>query len=340
MPAKFVKRSGLPETDTRTLSESTARRPHTGTTHFRLPFHSLPRTRTESTTTRVGRKRSINFDVMKICGACVRELPDGSYSEEQRRLRQSIRRCEECVVAGKQLVLMKKGRTRSEGDDCPICQLPLPLDPTQSMFQMCCMKRVCNGCHLAAFKRGMDDCPFCRAPTPKKEQVLAMIQKRVAAGDPMAICNFGTKYHIGEYGLEKDVTRAVELYERAAELGVSAAHFNLGVMYMMGTEVEEDMAKVIRHFEAAAMCGHVPARFNLGCIERNAGNNDLALQHLLISAKLGLDDSLNKVKRLFIDGLATKADYAEALRGYQSAIEEMSSPDRAEAKALGFEQIQ
>ena len=63
-----------------------------------------------------------------VCGACERELPDDSYSGEQRVLRQSIRRCEECVAAGNELVLMKKGRTRSEDDDCPICSLPLPLD--------------------------------------------------------------------------------------------------------------------------------------------------------------------------------------------------------------------
>ena len=51
---------------------------------------------------------------MKICGACERELPDDSYSEEQRDRRQSIRRCEDCVAAGKQLVLMKaKGRRRT-----------------------------------------------------------------------------------------------------------------------------------------------------------------------------------------------------------------------------------
>ena len=70
---------------------------------------------------------------MKICGACERELPENSYSEEQRGRRQSIRRCNECVVAGSQLVLMKKGRTRSEEDDCPICSLPLPVDRFQTI---------------------------------------------------------------------------------------------------------------------------------------------------------------------------------------------------------------
>ncbi|EJK74650.1 hypothetical protein THAOC_03660 [Thalassiosira oceanica] len=265
---------------------------------------------------------------MKICGACVRELPVESYSVEQRGLRQSIRRCEECVAAGNQLVLMTKGRKRSEKDDCPICQLPLPLDPGQSSFRECCMKRVCNGCSVAATRRGMEDCPFCRTPAPDEERALAMIRKRVVAGDPYAMFNLGNRYCFGRYGLEKDTTRAVELYERAAELGLKDAHYNLGVTYMMGKDVRRDTAKAFRHYETAAMSGYVSARFNLGCIERNVGNYEIALQHFLISAKLGHDDSLGDVKRLFIAGLATKADYAAALRGHQSAIEEMSSPDR------------
>ncbi|EJK77093.1 hypothetical protein THAOC_01097, partial [Thalassiosira oceanica] len=67
--------------------------------------------------------------------------------------------------------------------------------------------------------------------------------------------------------------------------------------------------------------------------------NDLALQHWVISAKLGDEYSLRMVKSLFMAGLATKADYAAALRGYQNAVEEMSSLGRAEAKGLGFDEI-
>ena len=152
---------------------------------------------------------------MKICGACERQLPDGSFSEEERVRRQSIRRCEECVATGNQLVLMKKGRTRSEEDDCPICQLPLPLDVEQFMFKVCCMKKVCSGCILASVKRGMRDCPFCRAPKPDESQALAMIRKRVDKGDPLAIFNLGNKYCSGQYGLVKDVTRTVRARRRA-----------------------------------------------------------------------------------------------------------------------------
>ena len=87
------------------------------------------------------------------------------------------------------------------------------------------------------------------------------------------------------------------------------------------------------------MCGHVDARFNLGHLEYDAGNYDLALQHWMISATLGNEGSLNNVENFSRNGLATKADYAAALRGYQNAVEEMSSPDRAEAKSLGLDEI-
>ena len=238
-------------------------------------------------------------------------------------------------------MLMKKGRERSEEDECPICNLPLPLDSKQSTFRPCCMKEVCTGCVLAALKRGMRrDCPFCRTPLPEDDsQILGMIQKRADAGDPMAIYYLGQQYDFGRLGLEKDVTRAVELYERAAELGVKDAHCILGYLHGAGTDVEKDTAKAIQHYEAAAMSGHVYARFILGNEQFRAGNHDFALQHWMIASNLGYQGALDSVKRLFMDGLATKADYAEALRAYQSAVEEMRSPDRDEASALSIDKI-
>ena len=274
---------------------------------------------------------------MKICGACVRELPDDSFSGNQLEMRQSLRRCEECVVAGNQLVLMKKGRSRSEDDDCPICQLPLPLDSRQSSFQLCCMTMLCDGCVLASERRGMDDCPFCRTPKPDADgdgaEALAMIQKRVDAGDPLAMFFLGVQCESGGLDLEKDVTRAVQLYERAAELEEKRADYNLACLYSKGTEVDRDAAKAIRHYEAAAMRGHVFARFNLGLLEQQAENYDIALQHWMIAASLGHQGALDEVKDMFEYDLATKADYDAALRGYQNAIEEISSLDRDEARA-------
>jgi len=58
------------------------------------------------------------------------------------------------------------------------------------------------------------------------------------------------------------LTRAIELYERAAELGEKDAHLCLATIYDRlgydeGAGVEKDTAKTIRHYEAAAMRGHV-----------------------------------------------------------------------------------
>ena len=56
------------------------------------------------------------------------------------------------------------------------------------------------------------------------------------------------------------------------------------------------------------------------------------LRHLLISAKMGDNVSLETIKQMFAKGDATKDQYAEALKGCQIAIEEMKSPERDEAQ--------
>ena len=47
-----------------------------------------------------------------------------------------------------------------------------------------------------------------------------------------------------------------------------------------------------------------------------------------ISSSLGLDESLNYVKKLYQDGHVSKEDFAAALRGYQIAIAATKSPQR------------
>ena len=46
---------------------------------------------------------------------------------------------------------------------------------------------------------------------------------------------------------------------------------------------------------------------------------------------MGDKDSVETIERLFERGDATKEEFAEALEGYQDAMEEMKSNDRDEA---------
>ncbi|EJK56043.1 hypothetical protein THAOC_24137 [Thalassiosira oceanica] len=235
--------------------------------------------------------------------------------------------------------LMASGHERPEGDRCPICfdLIELPMKK-HSKINVCCMKLVCNGCRLAARRRGMNGrCPFCRTATPTDDaSELAMIQRRVEKRDAEAIAHLGYKYYYGKLGLTKDVSRAIELWTEAAELGSVNAHSELGHTYYCGNDAEEDKPRGIHHWQLAAMKGHVSSRNNLGCTEHDNGNYQLALQHLMISAKMGLKWSVNVIKKRFKEGRATKEQYAEALQGYRDAMEEMKSPQREEAKRAGI----
>jgi len=163
---------------------------------------------------------------------------------------------------------------------------------------------------------------------------LAMVLARVKKKDPAAIYFLGKHYFFGALGLPKDVRKSAELYAKAAELGSISALYSLGNPYCNGEGVEQDESKASELFKKAAMQGHVESRHNLGYWEAGKGNYGRAVRHFLISAKLGLKDSVETIKEYFIKGGATKEQYAEALKGYQDAVEETKSHDRDEAKAF------
>jgi hypothetical protein len=53
---------------------------------------------------------------------------------------------------------------------------------------------------------------------------------------------------------------------------------------------------------------------------------------LIIAAKLGYDDALNKLKEYFAKGFVSKEDYASALRGHQVAVDATKSEQRDAAE--------
>ena len=157
------------------------------------------------------------------------------------------------------------------------------------------------------------------------------------ARDPEAIRYLGGIHYQGKYGLEKDESRAIELWSEAAELGSTKALSKLGMAYYNGMGgMAQDEAKGISYVESAAMQGDASSRHLLGIIEMENDQIDRAVRHFLISAKMGLKESLDEIKDMFAKGHTTKDQYVECLKGYQDAVEEMKSPQREEAATLGF----
>jgi TPR repeat protein len=102
------------------------------------------------------------------------------------------------------------------------------------------------------------------------EEGVEELMKRVDANDASSTNALASYYSCGQLGLQQDLAKAIELWTRAAGLGSSDAHFNLGNKYRQGGDVK----KAKFHYETAAMAGHEYARYNIGLMEFNSGNMD------------------------------------------------------------------
>jgi len=216
--------------------------------------------------------------------------------------------------------------------ECPICCLPMPLDKENSTFYSCCSKMICDGCVYANAKSiGGKMCPFCREPAPDDEECNRRMMKRIKASDPAALREVGTiRVNEGDYG------GAFEYWTKAAELGDVEAHHNLSIMYRKGEGAEKDEEKTVYHLEKAAMGGDPYARYDLGCYEGRNGNNERAVKHFIIAAKLGDEKSMKMLWKHYSFGAITKEDLDATLRTHKAAIDEMKSPQREEAGTNDF----
>ncbi|EJK43951.1 hypothetical protein THAOC_37556 [Thalassiosira oceanica] len=273
---------------------------------------------------------------LKNCTACRLVKYCGVDCQRAHR-KQHKKACKQRAAELKDEQLYSQGYERPEVDFCPICTLPIPLIMGEhSVFAVCCMKQICNGCNYAAQKRGMRGCAFCRTHMPKNDaNALSLAEARAAKKDPVAINYLGDQYFHGELGLQKNMCKAVKLWTEAVELGSIDALYNLGVYYN-GEGAKEDKKKAVQLYTRAAMQGHAESRYQLGYFEGDKGRYDRAVRHFLISAKMGDKESVEKIEEMFTGGLATEEQYAEALKGYQGVVEEMKSHDRDEAKRLGY----
>jgi len=224
-------------------------------------------------------------------------------------------------------------------EECPICLLPLPLNPEEISCDDCCGKIMCAGCMYAGHTRDSDDrflCPFCRTPQLVSfEKALEMTKKRAEAGAAVSIHQLGHYYHDGEMGLQQDYDKAMELWLRAGELGHTLSYDTIGDAYYNGEGVERDEKKAKYYWELAAIGGGVHARQKLGIVEWRAGNACRSMKHYMIAAGAGFEPSLQKVREGYLNGRVTKHDFEKTLRDQKEAKEAMKSDQRDAAAALG-----
>ena len=271
---------------------------------------------------------------LKDCSACHLVRYCGVKCQKDHR-KQHKKECKKrAAELLKDEILFKQPESSHYGD-CPICCLPLPIVPGRCNLMACCCKIICDGCDYANKTREIEGrlqqkCAFCRkALHDTEEEKIERLMKRIGANDALAIRYMGTERY-----QEGDCRSAFEYWTRAAALGDVTAHYILSITYGEGKVVEKDEKREMHHAEQAAIGGHPEARHNLGLMEWESGKADRAVKHWIIAARLGYDGSLENVKVAYKAGYASKEDFAAALHGYKTAVDETKSPQREEAAEL------
>jgi hypothetical protein len=262
---------------------------------------------------------------MEDCDACKLVLCGSNKCHKEHR---EQHKCEERVEELHDDDLFTQPDSSFLGE-CPLCFLPMPLAPEKYRFMPCCSNLICNGCDYAHEKsNGGDKCPFCREPeADDDEECNKRTMRRIKANDPVAMSYVGTiRIHEGDYDT------SVKYWTKAAKLGDLKAHYELGVMYLLGKGVKKDEEKAVYHYERAAIGGHPDARHNLGCVEEDNGNMERAVKHFIIAANLGDEGSMKNLWKYYSDGNINKEDLEATLYTHQAAIDEMKSAQRKAAE--------
>jgi FOG: TPR repeat, SEL1 subfamily len=92
-----------------------------------------------------------------------------------------------------------------------------------------------------------------------------LYQKAADQGLASAQVNLGAFYYLGE-GVPMDLEKAKELYQKAADQGLAVGERNLGTLYKHGEGVPMDLEKARELYQKAADQGLASAQVNLGAL--------------------------------------------------------------------------
>ena len=273
-------------------------------------------------------------DNLNICNKCKGAKYCNAACKKKHR-KQHKKKCERIVAEMHDEALFRE--PPPEFGDCPICFLRLPSLDSGKRYMSCCGKIICCGCCYADvydYQGNIiveEKCPFCRTPPPALEkEAIERRKKRMEVGDLYSFFRMGCYYSHGLSGMPQDSAKAIEFWHKAGKV----AYTNIGHAYYNGEGVERDAKKAKHYFELAAIGGDSNARHNLGLTEENSGNYDRALKHHMIAVRGGDTDSVKEIQRMYMNGHATKDQYANALRSHQAYVNEIESDQREQAAAF------
>ncbi|TAN00444.1 MAG: sel1 repeat family protein [Rhizobiaceae bacterium] len=207
--------------------------------------------------------------------------------------------------------------------------LGVPRDPDKARELY--SKAAAQGVPEAAFRYAlilMGDKPPGEAP----DEAFRLMQQAADAGHVMAAFDYAQMVSARNPGSE-GMTRAFVYYEKAARSGLADAQYAMSQAYANGIGgMPKDDAKARQWLLLAARQNYDTAELDLGTwlVEGRGGPKDVkaGFDWLKVAAEQGNVAAQNRLAKLYLNGIGTKADKTEAAAWYVRARRAgLSDPD-------------
>lgn len=152
----------------------------------------------------------------------------------------------------------------------------------------------------------------------------AALHNDAQAGDAQSMADLGWCYAYGK-GVDKDIKKAVELFNKAIAKGNTDAMRRLGNLYREGDGVPLDYSKAMEWYQKAADKGDSEAMYNLGVMYANGDgvsqNYAEALKWYQKAADKGDLDAIHNLGVFYENGWSVTKDYTRAIEWYKKAAD-------------------
>ena len=158
-------------------------------------------------------------------------------------------------------------------------------------------------------------------PMPSGKIGSPALRQAAVNGNPAAMFEVGLRYNEGKL-LEKDLNKAAEWYQRAADSDLAPAQFRLASLYEKGTGVEKSLPKAISLYKKAADAGNARAMHNLAVLYTGPEGGPKVQEATELFKKagsLGVQDSQFNLGILYGRGMGVELDLKESYKWFSLA---------------------
>jgi TPR repeat protein len=139
------------------------------------------------------------------------------------------------------------------------------------------------------------------------ERLLALLQAEADKQNPRAMLTLGNILEGGVSLQNRNYGKALEWYQKAADLDMTEAFYHLGVCYEIGMGTTPDLTKALANYEKASAKGYAPADFKLAVIYLNGAEGvtqdaEKGMRHLNAAADTGLTVALKELGAMYYYG--------------------------------------